>query len=123
MRSKSGLERFQRPSVSHNNLSAANFRADIGVNPLKRLRPAASIKNYLPRSPGIVGKIDRQFQSLKIVVLGRSSGVAKIEDKIVAVPARVGFPGDFESIVGRKTHDALIGPCGRKNILVLRKRK
>ena len=43
MRSNSGLERFQRPSVSHNTLSAANFRADIGINPLKRLRPAGSI--------------------------------------------------------------------------------
>jgi hypothetical protein len=31
MRSNSGLERFQRPSVSHNNLSAANFRADIRI--------------------------------------------------------------------------------------------
>jgi len=42
MRSNSGLERFQRPSVSHNNLSAANFRADIGINPLKQLRPAGT---------------------------------------------------------------------------------
>ena len=51
MRSNSGLERFQRPSVSHNNLSAANFRADNGINPLKRLRPAGSIRNS-PRGCG-----------------------------------------------------------------------
>ena len=49
--------------------------------------------------------------------------VAKIENKIVAMPARERFPVDFESIVERETQDALIGPSRRENILVPRERK
>ena len=54
---------------------------------------------------------------------GKSRSVTKIENKIVAVPAGVGFPVEFESIVSGKTHNALIGPGRRENILVLRERK
>src|SRR5881394_3410727 len=123
MRSNSGLERFQRPRVSHSNLSAANFRADIGINPLKQLRPVGSIKNSPSRSTGILGRIDRRFQSRKISALGKSRRLAKIENKIVVVPARVWFSVDFESIVRRKTHNAFVGSGCRKNVLVLCKRK
>ena len=49
--------------------------------------------------------------------------VAKIENKIVAVAARKGFPVDSKSTVERETQDALIGPGGRENILVLHERK
>src|SRR5262245_42703893 len=38
MRSNSGLERFQRSSVSQRSLSATSFRADIGFTELLRLR-------------------------------------------------------------------------------------
>ena len=56
MRSNSGLERFQRPSVSHSNLSATRFRADIDVNALKRLRPAGHSRK--DRSGISIGKIE-----------------------------------------------------------------
>ena len=55
--------------------------------------------------------------------LGKSRSVTKIENKIVAVSARVGFPVEFESIVSGKTHNALIGPGRRENILLPRERK
>jgi len=45
----------------------------------------------------------------------------KTKNKIVPVPTRVRFPVDFESVVSRKTHDALIGPGSCENVLVLRK--
>ena len=47
----------------------------------------------------------------------------KIENKIVAVAAREGFPVDSKSTVERETQDALIGPGRSENILVLRERK
>src|ERR1700756_644414 len=49
MRSNSGLERFQRSSLSHNNLSATRFRVDIGINPLKR--PGSAGQPATPPSP------------------------------------------------------------------------
>ena len=49
--------------------------------------------------------------------------VAKIENKIVAVAAREGFSVDFESTVERETQDALVRPCCRENVLVLRESK
>src|SRR6266487_4236382 len=61
-----------------------------------------------------------QQRSLRI---GKSRRVTKVENKIVAAPTRVGFPVDFESMVRRITHDSLIGPGGRENILVLRERE
>jgi hypothetical protein len=56
-------------------------------------------------------------RSLRVV---KSRRVTKIENKIVAAPARVGFPVVFESVVRRQTHGSLIGPGRRENILVLR---
>ena len=44
----------------------------------------------------------------------------KIENQIVAMPAREGFPVDFESTVERETQDTLIYPGCRENILVFR---
>src|SRR6266478_5780427 len=61
-----------------------------------------------------------QQRSLRVE---KSRRVTKIENKIVAAPTRVGFPVDFEFIVRRITHDSLIGPGGRENILVLRERE
>jgi len=46
--------------------------------------------------------------------------VAKIENKIVAVAAREGFPVDFESTVKRETQNAFVCPGRRENVLVLR---
>src|SRR6266480_2332230 len=108
MRSNSGLERFQRPSVSHSNLSAANFRADIGISPLKRLGHRAQSGTFRPAGAPIVEGTDRRFQSKRSPqVIMR---VTKIENKIVAVAAREGFPVDFKSIVERETQDALVCP-------------
>jgi hypothetical protein len=50
-----------------------------------------------------------------------SISVMKIKNKIVPAPTRVRFPVDFESVVSRKTHNALIGPGSCENVLVLRK--
>src|SRR5437867_3280340 len=61
-----------------------------------------------------------QQRSLRV---GKSRRLPKIENKVVPAPARVGFPVDFESMVRRITHNALIGPGGRENILVLRERE
>src|SRR5215831_17235185 len=63
MRSNSGLERFQRSSVSHNNLSATRFRVDIGINPLKGLGSAGQLATSSPRWQAIVGRMACQFQS------------------------------------------------------------
>ena len=49
--------------------------------------------------------------------------VAKIENKIVAVAAREGFPVDFESTVERETQNAFVCPGRRENVLVLRESK
>src|SRR5207249_10856017 len=61
-----------------------------------------------------------QQRSLRV---GKSRRLPKIENKVVPAPARVGFPVDFESMVRRITHNALIGPGGRENIRVLRERE
>src|SRR5438093_13587160 len=61
-----------------------------------------------------------QQRSLRV---GKSRRLPKIENKVVPAPARVGFPVDFESMVRCITHNALIGPGGRENILVLRERE
>src|SRR5437667_10422500 len=97
MRSNSGLERFQRPSVSHSNLSAANFRADIGISPLKRLGHRAQSGTSRPAGAPIVERTDWRFQSKRsLQVIMR---VKKIENKIVAVPARARCTVDLECIV------------------------
>ena len=49
--------------------------------------------------------------------------VSKIENKIVAVAAREGFPIGFESTVERETQDAFVCPGRRENVLVLRESK
>jgi hypothetical protein len=49
--------------------------------------------------------------------------LAKIQNKIVAVAAREGFPVDFESTVERETQDALVCPGRRENVFVLRESK
>src|SRR4029453_10848267 len=62
----------------------------------------------------------KKFFLQRLLRVGKSRRVTKIENKIVAAPARVRFPVDFESIVGGVTHDSLIGPGGREKIFVLR---
>ena len=49
--------------------------------------------------------------------------VAKIQNKIVAVAAREGFPIGFESTVERETQDAFVCPGRRENVLILRESK
>ena len=61
------------------------------------------------------------------MLLGISSQIivriAKIENKIVAVTAREGFPVDFESTVERETQNAFVCPGRGENVLVLRESK
>ena len=49
--------------------------------------------------------------------------VSKIENKIVAVAAREGFPIDLEATVERETQDAFVCPGRRENVLILRESK
>ena len=49
--------------------------------------------------------------------------VSKIENKIVAVAARKGFPIGFESTVEREAQDAFVCPGRRENVLILRESK
>ena len=49
--------------------------------------------------------------------------VAKIQNKIVAVAAREGFPIGFESTVERETQDAFVYPGRREDVLVFRESK
>src|SRR5438034_10955071 len=98
------------------------FEPTFGISPLKRLWPAVQLE--LPSCrPLIVGRTDPLFQSKRSLHLAESCGVAKIENKIVTVPAGVRFPVNFESIVRCKTHNALISPGRCKNILALHERK
>jgi hypothetical protein len=65
----------------------------------------------------------KKFVLQRSLRVGKSRRVTKIEKKIVAAPARVGFPVDFESMVERKTRGSFIGANRRENILVLRERE
>src|SRR5215472_639512 len=62
MRSNSGLERFQRPSVSHNNLSAMTFRADICYQCVETT-PASRLNQECSFYDAILETIEEQFQS------------------------------------------------------------
>src|SRR5205809_7572807 len=80
-------------------------------------------------APATAGRLSTAFNNRTLrsqqrsLRVGKSRRVTKIENKIVAASTRVGFPVDFESMVRRITHDSLIGPRGRENILVLRERE
>jgi len=56
--------------------------------------------------------------SLQVIVR-----VSKIENKIVAVAARKGFPIDLEPTVECETQYAFVCPGRRENVLILREGK
>src|SRR5215468_3138610 len=70
MRSNSGLERFQRPSVSHNNLSAMSFRLDICYQCVETT-PASRLNQECSFYEAILEAIEEQFQSKTRRRLGR----------------------------------------------------
>src|SRR5215831_13818349 len=70
MRSNSGLERFQRPSVSHNNLSAMSFRPDICYQCVETT-PASRLNQECSLYDAILETIEEQFQSKTSRRLGR----------------------------------------------------
>src|SRR6476469_2632374 len=63
MRSNSGLERFQRSSVSHRSLSATSFRADIGFTELLMLRGSEG-RSVPPTSLGVSSLAGGDFSSM-----------------------------------------------------------
>src|SRR5215472_16349862 len=62
MRSNSGLERFQRPSGSHNNFSAMSFRADVCYQCVETT-PASRLNQECSFYDAILETIEEQFQS------------------------------------------------------------
>jgi hypothetical protein len=48
-----------------------------------------------------------------------SSGVTKIQNKIVAAAARIGFTSGFKPVLNRKAYCSRICPGRRENILIL----
>src|SRR6516165_1096147 len=63
MRSNSGLERFQRSSVSQRSLSATSFRADIGFTELLMIRGSEG-RSVPPTSSGGPSLFNGDFSSM-----------------------------------------------------------